>query len=260
MFPLEVVEQLKSEGYQVHVVAAREETSQEIEAVADSVCWLHVGQIGGMIKALQACGVDEVIMAGKVRKLHLFRNFRPDLVAIKSLLRLSDRRDDSIMLEITRLLAEAGIRLLPQVDVVPGMVAAKGHLFGPKPDKQILRDIRFGVPQGRGIAALDIGQTIIVQQGAVLAVEAIEGTDETIRRGGALGNGKAVVVKVAKPEQDLRFDVPAIGPDTLWNMQQAGCRAIAVQAGCTLLIERQRLAEQARDLRITVFGFDDSEY
>ncbi len=260
MFPLEVVDQLKNEGYQVHVVAAREETSQEIEAVADSVCWLHVGQIGAMIKALKARGVDEVIMAGKVRKLHLFRNFRPDLVAIKSLLRLPDRRDDSIMLEITRLLAEAGIRLLPQVDVVPGMVASKGHLFGPKPDKQILRDIRFGVPQGRGIAALDIGQTVVVQQGAVLAVEAIEGTDEAIRRGGELGNGKAVVIKVAKPAQDLRFDVPAIGPDTLWNMQQAGCRAIAVQAGCTLLIERQRLAEQARDLRITVFGFDNSEY
>ncbi len=256
VFPLEVTEQLKSRGHRVHVVAAREETSQEIENLADSVQWLHVGQIGGMIRALQACGVSDVVMAGKVRKLHLFRNFRPDMVALKSLLRLPDRRDDTIMLEIVRLLAEAGIRVRSQLDVVPGMVAGAGHLYGPKPSRRLLRDVQFGVPQARAIAGLDIGQTLVVQQGAVLAVEAIEGTDEAIRRGGALGSGKATVVKVAKPAQDPRFDVPAIGPDTLRCMRQAGCRAIAVQAGCTLLIERQALAALADEYRITIYGFE----
>jgi hypothetical protein len=254
MFPLEVIGQLKARGYIVHVVAAKEETSPDIEAVADSVCWLHVGQIGGMIKALQKAGVREVIMAGKVRKLHLFRNFRPDLVALGALLRLPDRKDDTLMLEITRLLAEGGIHLRSQVALAGDMLAGEGHLFGPKASKSVLQDMSFGSTQARGIAALDIGQTVVVQQGAVLAVEAIEGTDEAIQRGGTLGNGKAVVVKVAKPQQDLRFDVPAIGPDTLRTMHEHGCVALAIQAGTTLLIERHKLAELARQWRISIYG------
>jgi len=256
MFPLEVIAQLKAHDYTVHVVAAKEETSPDIEAVADSVCWLHVGQIGGMIKALQKSGVNEVIMAGKVRKLHLFRNFRPDLVALGALLRLPDRKDDTLMLEITRLLAEGGIHLRSQVELAGEMLAGHGHLFGPKASKSVLNDIPFGVTQARGIAALDIGQTVIVQQGAVLAVEAIEGTDEAIQRGGTLGNGKAVVVKVAKPQQDLRFDVPAIGPDTLRTMHEYGCTALAIQAGSTLLIERHKLAALAQQWHISIYGYD----
>lgn len=258
MFPIEVVHQLRSKNYDVHVIATKEETFKEIEKVSSSVCWLHVGQIGGMIKALKKRGVHEVIMAGKVRKLHLFRNFRPDFVALKSLLSLADRRDDTIMLEITRLLAEAGIEVLSQVAHAGEMIASVGHLYGPKPTKQILKDIPFGVQQGKGIAALDIGQTVVIQQGAVLAVEAIEGTDEAVLRGGKLGNGKAVVVKVAKPKQDLRFDVPAIGPDTLRCMHRAGCIALVVQAGCTLMIERHKLSEIAAELGICVYGFDSN--
>ncbi|MDQ6975244.1 MAG: UDP-2,3-diacylglucosamine diphosphatase LpxI [Mariprofundaceae bacterium] len=256
MFPLEVIAQLKAQGYTVHAIAAKEETSKTIEQYADSVQWLHVGQIGSMIKALQKAKVDEVIMAGKVRKLHLFRNFRPDLVALKSLLSLPNRKDDTLMLEITRLLQEAGIRVCSQVALAGDMLAGGGHLFGPKPSKATLHDLPFGIEQAHGIAALDIGQTIVIQQGAVLAVEAIEGTDEAIRRGGALGNGKAVVIKIAKPNQDLRFDVPAIGPDTLHNMHASGCIAIAIQAGVTLLIEREKLAALANKLKITVYGFE----
>ncbi len=256
MFPLEVIAQLKMQGYKVHAVAAKEETDPSIEQHADSVQWLHVGQIGGMIKALQGAGVNEVIMAGKVRKLHLFRNFRPDVVALKSLLRLPDRKDDTLMLEITRLLHEGGIHVRSQVEFAGDMLAGVGHLFGPKPSKTALRDLPFGIGQVRGVAALDIGQTIVIQQGAMLAVEAIEGTDEAIRRGGALGNGKAMVIKIAKPNQDLRFDVPAIGPDTLHSMHDAGCTMIAIQAGATLLIERKKLMTLAKQLKITVYGFE----
>jgi len=253
-FPLELAEILVQQGFELHVVAAREETSQEIETLAASVCWLHVGQIGAMIKAFQKAGVTEVVMAGKVRKLHMFRNFRPDFVAVKALLTLPDRRDDTIMLAITRLLADGGITVLSQVERAGAMIAGTGLLFGPKPAKKLIDDMQFGFTQAKGIAALDIGQTIVVQQGAVMAAEAIEGTDEAIRRGGMLGNGKAVVVKVAKPEQDLRFDVPAIGPDTLSVMHESGCTAIAVEAGCTLLLERQRLGELASRYGICVYG------
>jgi len=253
-FPLEMAEALIAQGFEVHVVAAKEETSPEIEQIAASVCWLHVGKLGGMIKAFQAAGVRDVIMAGKVQKLHLFRNFRPDFVAVKALLSLSDRRDDTLLLKITRLLQEAGIRVESQVRYVPSMVAQEGLLFGSKANAKQLSDMCFGVQQACGIAALDIGQTVVVQDGAVLAVEAIEGTDEAIKRGGRLGSGKATVVKVAKPKQDLRFDVPAIGSDTLEAMHASGCTAIAVQAGCTLLIEREKLASLAKALSISVYG------
>ncbi len=253
-FPLAVVRALNLQGFEVHVVAAKEETSPEIETVAASVCWLHVGKIGGMIKALQRAGVERVVMAGKVQKLHLFRNFRPDFVAVKALMGLKDRRDDTLMLKVVDLLADAGIRVESQVRYVPSMVAQEGLIFGAPLNKKQHVEIAFGVPQACAIAALDIGQTVVVQDTAVLAVEAIEGTDEAVKRGGALGNGQACVVKVAKPNQDLRFDVPAIGPDTLHTMVASGCTTLAVQAGCTLLIEQEQLPDLAKKLGISVYG------
>lgn len=254
-FPLELAAALQKQGIEVHTVAAREETFPEIEALSASTCWLHVGQLGGMIKALKAAGVESVIFAGKVQKLHLFRNFRPDLTAIKALALLPDRKDDSIMLAIVGLLARAGISVREQTEFAGEMLAGEGHLFGPKPNQDMMQDIRFGYTQAAGISALDIGQTVVVQQGAVLAVEAIEGTDEAIRRGGSLGNGKATVVKVGKPRQDLRFDVPAFGPGTLETMHASGCRTLAVEAGITLMIERHRIAEMAERYRICVYGY-----
>jgi len=253
-FPLELAEILVAAGYELHVVAIREETGREIEKLATSTTWLHVGQLGGMLKAFTGAGVTEAIFAGKVRKLHLFRNFLPDMVAIRELMRLPDRRDDTIMLSIVDLLARNGITVLSQVAHAGAMLAGDGHLYGPKPGKEQWADIAFGMPQAKGIAALDIGQTVVVQEQAVLAVEAIEGTDEAIKRGGGLGNGKATVLKVAKPKQDLRFDVPAIGPDTLTTMHAAGCRTLAIEAGLTLMIERHRLAALAGELKISVVG------
>jgi len=254
VFPFEMAAALQEEGFAVHIIAAKEETSPDIEAFAASITWLHVGQIGSMIKTLQQHGVSEVVMAGKIRKIHLFRNFRPDFVAVKALLSLPDRKDDSIMLAIAGLLQNAGVELISQVKYAKHMIAEEGHLFGPKASKKQRIDMQFGLTQACGIAALDIGQSVVIQQQAVLAVEAIEGTDEAIKRGGLLGNGKAEVVKVAKPNQDLRFDVPAIGPDTIEVMAANGCKAIAVQAGCTILIERDRLAEAARKHAVSVYG------
>jgi len=160
-----------------------------------------------------------------------------------------------VLLAIVGLLAKAGIEVRSQVEYAGEMLAGEGHLFGPKPGRDMMQDIRFGYTQANGIAALDIGQTVVVQQGAVLAVEAIEGTDEAIRRGGGLGNGKATVVKVGKPKQDLRFDVPAFGPDTLETMHASGCKALAVQAGITLMIDRHRIAELADRYRISIYGY-----
>lgn len=257
-FPLELAATLKAQGIEIHAVAVREETSPDIEKYAASVRWLHVGQIGGMLKAFKAARVTQVIMAGKVRKLHLFRNFRPDLTALKGLAKLSDRRDDTIMNAVAGLLEKKGIQLLSQLAYTGDMLAGYGHLFGPKPGKAAPQDMKFGLQQASGIARLDIGQTVVVQNCAVLAVEAIEGTDEAIQRGGRLGSGKAVVVKVAKPNQDVRFDVPAIGPDTLKVMHASGCKTLAVQAGMTLILERDTFSQLASRLRISVYGLESA--
>lgn len=252
-FPLELAIALREQGKEVHVVAAREETSPDIEELTASTCWLHVGQLGGMIKAFKRAGVEQVVMAGKVRKLHMFRNFRPDLTAIKGLMRLKDRRDDSIMNGIADLLSEAGLTLIDQTLYAGDMLANEGHLAGPAAKKRVA-DMRFGFEHAKAVAGLDIGQTIVVQDQAVLAVEAIEGTDEAIKRGGELGSGKAAVIKVAKPEQDLRFDVPAVGPDTLEVMHASGCALLAIEAGKTLIIERQRFLQLAQQYGISVYG------
>lgn len=258
-FPLEMAEEFNRLGYEVHVVAVREETSPEIESLTASTCWLHVGQVGGMIKAFNSAGVSEVVMAGKVRKLLLFRNFRPDLVALKGLLKLPDRKDDSIMIGVTNILADAGISVLSQVAHAGGMIASKGLLFGPKLSNRLLKDGIFGFSQAKAIAGMDIGQTVVVQNQAVLAVEAIEGTDEAIKRGGALGNGRAVVIKVAKPEQDLRFDVPAFGPDTVEVMHESGCRVLVVEAGSTLMLERNKIGNLAMQYGISIYGMTQDE-
>jgi len=253
-FPLELAASLQSQGVEVHTVAAREETFPEIEKYSTSICWLHVGQLGGMIQAFKAVNVEAIIFAGKVRKLHLFRNFRPDLTAIKALARIPDRKDDTLMNAIADEVIKAGIKVLPQTEFAGDMLASEGLLFGPKPAKAAFHDMDFGYIQAREIAALDIGQTVVVQDRAILAVEAIEGTDEAIARGGSMGNGKAVVVKVAKPNQDLRFDVPAIGPDTIEAMHTSGCKVLAIEAGKTLILGRHKTEEVAWRYEISVFG------
>jgi len=253
-FPLELALTLKNAGFIVHAIALKEETSPDIEALADTVDWLHVGQVGALIKVMQGHAVTELIFAGKVQKLHLFRNFRPDLTTVKILFKAKDKKDDSLMLGIVAALADAGIEVRSQVEYALPMLAAEGHLFGPKPSQQQLKDMQFGLPHAKAIAGLDIGQTVVVKDEAILAVEAIEGTDEAIKRGGALGRKHVTVVKVAKPNQDARFDVPAMGVGTLEAMAAAGCTAIGVEAGNTLLIEREKLAAVAKKLKISVVG------
>ncbi|WP_038247584.1 LpxI family protein [Ghiorsea bivora] len=254
-FPLELCQTLKNKGFMVHVAAIQEEASKDIESIADSVTWVSVGQIKKMIKTMQIHDVSDLIFAGKVQKIHLFRNFKPDLLAAKILFQAKDKKDDSLMLGIVAALEKAGITVRSQIEFADDLLASEGHLFGPKPIEQMLKDIKFGFPQAKAIASLDIGQTIVVKDEAVLAVEAIEGTDEAIKRGGALGKSDVTVVKVSKPNQDPRFDVPAMGIGTLETMAASGCTAIGIEAGKTLLIEKYKLADTASRLGISVIGF-----
>ncbi|MDX8408708.1 MAG: UDP-2,3-diacylglucosamine diphosphatase LpxI [Mariprofundales bacterium] len=255
-FPLELADKL-CHHFCLEIVAVRSEASPEIaQFSASKITWLQVGRIQAMIDTFRRAGVREVIMAGKVQKLHLFRNFLPDIPTMRALAALPDRRDDTILNGIAGMLAQHDITIISQVKYAQEMLAPIGHLMGPAPNERQQRDIVFGCQHAKGVAALDIGQTVVVQQQAVLAVEAIEGTDEAIRRGGALGSGLATVAKVAKPDQDLRFDVPAFGVDTLTTMRRNGCDCLAVEAGLTLMLQRDKLAKLADAYGITVMGVE----
>jgi len=251
-FPLELAHTLKNNGFAVHVAAIQEEACPSIEDIADTVTWVSVGQIKKLIKTMQSHDVTDLIFAGKVQKIHLFRNFKPDLLAAKILFQAKNKKDDSLMLGIVKALEDKGITVRSQIEFSGDLLAGEGHLFGPKPTEQMLKDMQFGFPQAKAIAGLDIGQTIVVKDEAVLAVEAIEGTDEAIKRGGVLGKSDVTVVKVAKPNQDPRFDVPAMGVGTLETMAASGCTAIGIEAGQTLLIEKDKLEDVAKDLGITI--------
>ncbi|MBW2269352.1 MAG: UDP-2,3-diacylglucosamine diphosphatase LpxI [Deltaproteobacteria bacterium] len=230
-------------------------TDPGLAALAE-VVWLDPGQVGQALGALRAAGVREAVMLGKVPKAGLLGDgsgVEPDVRARRLLAGLRDRSDDAILAAVADLLAEHGIALLEQAAVLPSLVAAEGVLGSLLPTVEQRVDVAYGFNVAKAIAALDVGQTVVVKQGAVLAVEAIEGTDATIRRAGAITSG-ACIVKVAKPGQDPRFDVPTIGPDTLFAAREAGAGLLAFEAGHTLVIARERLVAEADAHGIVVLG------
>ena len=253
-FPLIAADALKARGLRVVAAAVKGEADQAVQEHVDACTWLAVGRLRAALAFFRKHGCKKLLMAGKVRKVHLFRNFLPDMAAMKLLASLKDWRDDTILAAIADFFEEKGMPFLSQLEVAPSLVAPEGVIAGPRPDAKVQKEMRFGFRHAKAIAGLDVGQTVVVERQAVLAVEAIEGTDEAIRRGGALGAGRAVVVKVAKPCQDPRFDVPAVGPDTIRTMAEAGCRWLAVEAGWVLLLERERLIAEAERAGIGVYG------
>ena len=253
--PLEVARSARGRGRPVAAIGFHGQTDPRLAEEAE-ITWLHPGEVGAALAALRGSGVSEAVMAGKVPKAGLYADpaaLRPDAEALALLSSLRDRRDDSILAALADWLEERGIRLLGQAELVPGLVGGEGPLgrtaLGPKQRA----DVAFGFPIAKTIADLDIGQTVVVKDGAVLAVEAIEGTDAAIRRAGQVGEG-ACVVKVAKPRQDPRFDVPAIGPDTLAAMLEAKASALAFEAGRTLVLERAALVRAADGHGIALVG------
>jgi DUF1009 family protein len=254
--PLAIARSARARGRPVAVVAYRNETDPRIEGEAAAVTWLLPGQIGAALASLRSAGVREAVLAGGVAKGSLVRGaeaLRLDGDARALLARLADRRDGSILGAIADYLADGGIRLLPQAELVPELIAAPGPLCGKPLEGAQLRDIAFAWPIARAVADLDVGQTVIVKDGAVLAVEAIEGTDAAIRRAAGFGPG-ATVVKVARPQQDPRFDLPTVGPETIAVLAEARAAALAVEAGATLVLEREATVAAAVAAGIAVLG------
>lgn len=256
-FPLIFAEEAKRAGYRVIVVAHRGETDGAVEQAADELTWIYVGQLGKIIKTFQRAGVTEAVMAGGIRKVKLFGNFRPDMRGARFLAKIKSREDDALLRGIADELASEGIQILQSTLCLPQIISPEGILTKRAPRPEEWDDIRFGFQTAKEIGRLGIGQTVVVKRQVVLAVEAVEGTDQAIQRGGALAKSGCVVVKVSKPQQDLRFDVPAVGVDTVRCLRQSGASVLAVEAGKTILLERGKLLDQADAYGISVVGVRD---
>ncbi len=230
--------------------------AEEVERFA----WVHVGEVEPMLARFREAGARQCVMAGKVPKTFLWEH--PELVkldarALGALAGLADRKDDSLLGAFADLLEEEGFTLLGQAELAPGLFAEEGTLGAVAPAEEQRADIAFGWPIAKAIGGLDVGQTVVVRGRAVLALEAVEGTDEAVRRGCALGEAGATVVKVAKPSQDMRFDVPAVGPATIRAMAEGGALALAVEAGKTVVLDRERLVSEADRHGIAVVAVVD---
>jgi DUF1009 family protein len=253
IYPRLVLEAARQAGVSRVCVAAFEgETAPELAAAGDVACWMRVGQLGRLLDFFRREGVDRAIMAGQITPGRLF-DMRPDLKALLLLARLKERNAESLFGAVAGALAEAGVELLPATTYLEDLLAPPGWIAGPRGGRHLQRDIAFAWPILKQIAALNIGQSLVVKKGTVLAVEGYDGTNATIRRGGALAPG-AVLLKAAKPGQDMRFDVPVIGPDTVRIAAESGIAAIVVETGKTLLLGLDEIRALAQKHGITVTG------
>lgn len=257
--PKAVAEEARTKGYEVIAVGLEPLAENDLASVVDKITWINVGKLGRLISFLKKAGVKEAVMAGKVPKSLLYKSrISPDLRAMKLLFSLKDRSDDSILLALAKELKKEGITLLNTTDFTSSLLTPEGVLTEEGPSDKEWKDIAFGWKIAKEIGRLDIGQTVVIRNQAVMAIEAIEGTDEAIRRGGTLAGGGAVVIKVSKPQQDMRFDVPVVGPDTLSAMHTVKARVLAVEAGKSIILSRKKLLQKARESGIVIVGVGDA--
>jgi DUF1009 family protein len=255
-FPFLVARAARRTGRPVVAVAIREETFPELAGEVDSLEWVGLGQLGRCIDVLKAHGANEAVMAGQVRHKRIFSGIVPDLKLMGVLARLAFKNTDSLIGGVAEALAREGIHLLSSILFLEDQLATPGAMTRRSPTREERKDIEYGVDVGRTLAGMDLGQTVVVKDRAAVALEAMEGTDEVIRRAGAIAGEGTTVVKVAKPQQDMRFDVPVVGQGTLDVMHEAGARTLAVEAHKTLMIDRADFLQEADRYGIAVWGIE----
>lgn len=253
-FPFLVVEGARKAGAALAVVAIKEETDPRIEEVADNVTWVGIGQLGKMISFFKDQGVEKAIMAGQVKHVQIFSSAIPDLRMVKMLWNLPRRNTDALIGGVANELAGEGIELIDSTHFIKDHLAPNGVLTKRKPNDTELENLEYGLHIADEIARLDLGQTIVVRSKACVAIEAMEGTDATIKRAGELARGKLTVVKVAKPNQDMRFDVPVVGVPTIRTMIEAGATCLSISAGKTLVFDREEMLNLANANKICIVG------
>lgn len=248
-------EAARAQGLEVHAVGMEDEADPQLEGQVASLTWVKVGQVGAIARALKARGVKQAVMAGGVGRIRSITQARLDFGALKVLSRVRSLRDDELLRAVASYFEAEGVEIVAPTDFVKAVLAKPGHLAGPPLSAEQQRDVELGREVAAALGRADVGQTVIVRDGTVLAVEAIEGTDEAIRRAGRYGGPGAVIVKRCKPAQDLRFDLPAAGPVTLEVMREAGASVLAVEAGKTVLLDAELLFKWATRLGVSVVGF-----
>ena len=258
-FPFLVLDAARAQGYQVTVVAVKEEA---FPGLADAAArepraqlhWVSLGQLGTCIKVLKAAGVSRAVMAGQVKHVKIFSGILPDLTLLSVLRRLKAKNTDAVIAAVADVLADHGITLIDSTELLQPLLARPGALTARALTPEEHADLAFGYRMADAIAALDVGQSVAVKDGAVVAVEAMEGTDEMLRRAGQLAGPGVRLVKVAKPNQDMRFDVPVIGVLTIAVLRDIGATALSVDAGKTLLVDGQAVIDAANAAGIAIVG------
>jgi UDP-2,3-diacylglucosamine hydrolase len=253
-FPFLVLEGAKRAGTPVAVAAIREETDPAIERVADSLTWVGIGQLGKLLKFFKNEGVDKAIMAGQVKHVQIFSRAIPDVRMLKMLLRLPRRNTDTLIGAVAAELEAEGIDLIDSTYFLKDQLPQPGTLTRREPDERERGDIEYGLEIARGIAGMDLGQTIVVRERACVAIEAMEGTDAVIRRAGQLVKGRLTVIKIAKPDQDMRFDVPVVGVPTIESMTESRATCLCLTAGKTLMFDREETIGLANKNKIAVIA------
>ena len=253
-FPIIFADNARKLGYFVSAVAHIGEAEPELEQHVDRIHWIKIGQLNKLINAFKTDGIQQAVMLGGVKKTHVFTTVRPDLRAVALFARVALWKDDDILREIAAEIERAGITICESTFGLEGILVEEGTLTSRAPTKKEWDDIRYGWEVAHEIGRLDIGQCVVIKDKVVVAVEAVEGTDGAIKRGGELAKDGAVVVKRCKPQQDLRFDLPAVGPRTIEIMASVNASVLAVEAGRTILLDREIVLDMARSAGIAIVG------
>ena len=258
-FPLLFAKSARKQGLRVYAAAHRGETDESLAGYVTRIQWVKLGQLGKIIDFFKHEGVQKTVFLGSITKTNIFRDVRPDLKGMGLWNKINIKQDDAILRAVADRLEKDGIEVVASSGYVPELLFPQGILTKKKPTKEQRKDIAFGWQVARSLGRLDIGQCVVLRNQTVLALEAIEGTDAAIRRGGSLGREKTVVVKVRKPNQDLRFDLPAIGKKTIETMMEVHAAVLAVEAGYALLFDRDAVIRAADDAGMVVVGVTESD-